>query len=179
MKAAAYSRRHIAQRLAALLGLASLPLGPWQAMAETTDVGVDDAFLEAFADTMIPETQTPGALAAGVPVRFQSLLVNWASTATRLRYAAALEALQKALDEAIGGPFSKRPLPERTAALKAYDTAAYAAPAEHSDYRDLKALIVTLYYWSEVGAEDELRYEQFPGYWDGCADLNGQPAWAH
>src|SRR5690349_11445664 len=48
------------------------------------------ALLEQITETMIPTTDTPGAIAAGVPVFIRHMLSEWASPASRIEVAEVL-----------------------------------------------------------------------------------------
>jgi hypothetical protein len=145
--------------------------------------------LTAVADTLIPATDTPGAVGVGVPEAFNKLVANWASPKRRGELLAALTAI----DTKAGG-FVALPPAKRFEFLDAHDKAGTAppvttqlkeekdadmagspgytkdakTPAEDPtpDYAKLKELLVTLYYLSEIGATVELRYEHNPGSWE-------------
>lgn len=50
--------------------------------------------------------------------------------------------------------------------LEAYDAAAFAPDQKDHPWKKIKALILTGYYTSEVGASRELQYELVPGRFD-------------
>lgn len=174
MEDLAFDRRGAICGLAALLGVSVLPADVLAkaAKAEASLPGQLPSVLAAYADTLMPRTDTPGALDAGVPRLFSALLVNWASPQTR---ASMLEALQ-GIDAAAGpAGFAAKPAVERGAILAAYDQANFAAPG----YRRLRELVLVLYYSSEPGATVELRYEHAPGAFEPSLPLTAQTrAWA-
>lgn len=184
-------RRGLIQSVLLLAGVAASPhaaaralfAGPKSLPAETF------ALLTAVADTMIPATDTPGALGARVPAMFDKLLANWASPTRRAELLAALQAI----DAKAGGFVALSPA-RRFEVLDAHDRASPAPPVAIQledekdkgaagspgytkeaqgpaqdptpDYAKLKELIVTLYYLSEIGSTVELRYEHNPGAWE-------------
>jgi gluconate 2-dehydrogenase gamma chain len=190
--------------LQSVLLLAGVVVAPGAAAASFFD-GTESlpantmTLLSAVADTIIPATDTPGALAAGVPAAFGKLVANWASPAQRAQLLGALEAI----DAKAGGFVALSPA-KRFEMLDAYDRAnpgippiaklkdeqdkgsagspGYAkvkeaqekAEALTPDYAKLKELIVTLYYLSEVGATVELRYEHAPGAWQPSLPLTAE-----
>ena len=127
------------------------------------------ALLAAVAQTIIPQTDTAGAVEAGVPGTLQALLSDWGDDAMRGTWRRALRLMEHELDEAVGGRFATASQDAREAALAPLDAAVFAGERDElSAYKDLKFTIATAYYMSEPGATEELRYEPLPGRWDGC-----------
>lgn len=140
------------------------------------------ATLSAVADTIIPVTDTPGALAADVPARFDAMLSNWASPETRELVVGALARLDKAALAATGSSFDRLTPEARKAFLIGHDKASLqpVPPPPNASkgtimgplvsvvdngYHRLKSLTITLYYASEIGLTQELVYEHVPGTW--------------
>lgn len=175
-------RRDVFHGLLAFAAAAALPQRAWAAAAARSFVSPEQTtFLAAFADTLIPATDTPGAKAAGVHLGLVALLGNWASAKTRSNALAAIAAMQADLTRRAGMPFQTAKPAARQSALAALDAEAFAAPrpAQWTDYRTLKALAVRLYYTSEIGASQELRYDPLPGGYIGDLPFKpGDRAWA-
>jgi hypothetical protein len=170
----ALDRRNMLEGIGTLIGLAVLPV---EAIAAKTGMKpgrpplldkTTTALVTALADTLIPRTDTPGAVLAGVPGKFDSLLRDWASAPHRAAHLAALAAINSAAKVKTGKPFALLPALARTAFLKAYDAEHFAG---NTDYAKLKDLLVGLYYFSEPGATVELRYEHSPGAWQASIPL--------
>jgi gluconate 2-dehydrogenase gamma chain len=135
------------------------------------------ATLTAAADAIIPETDTPGAVAAGVPERFEGLLVNWASPQTRT----SLETVLARIDglSGDGRSFAALTPEDRHRLLSAHDAAAMqpsdrtetvfisarAVPTDAA-YGRFKDLIVSLYFMSQAALTQELVYQHVPGRWE-------------
>jgi gluconate 2-dehydrogenase gamma chain len=115
------------------------------------------AMLDAVAETMIPRTDTPGARDAGVPRRFDLLMQHWASAQTKSDFTRVLDEI----DAAAKGIVALTPV-KQLEVVAAYDRANMKNPA----YIKFKGLILSLYYLSEPGALQELRYEHVPGAWE-------------
>jgi gluconate 2-dehydrogenase gamma chain len=130
------------------------------------------SFLSSLSDTIIPVTDTPGALAGKVPDTLGTLLNSWASAETRGRWSVTLASLKKVLDGDIAKSFEKGSADERAKRLGKLDAAIFGTN-DHplKAYREVKSTIATAYYMSEVGAEHELRYEPVPGRFEGSAPL--------
>jgi len=116
--------------------------------------------LREVADIMIPRGDTPGAVDAGVPAAFDSLMRNWASHERQEQFRALLEQIAQAA-RAYGGEFLALERARRMVVLIAFDK----AQASDKDYKKFKELVLTLFYLSEVGATQELQYEHTPGRW--------------
>ncbi|MHA7899913.1 MAG: gluconate 2-dehydrogenase subunit 3 family protein [Henriciella sp.] len=137
------------------------------------------ALISALADTIIPATDTAGAVAAGVPDTVQSLATDWGDDAFRTYWRNGLTALGSALNTHVGGDFVSADEDQRLAALTAHDAGVFDGDIQDRFYRDFKATVVQAYYMSEPGATEELAYEPVPGEWIGCVPLADFPkTWA-
>ena len=144
-------------------GLASIALAQdpdgWQPELLSPEQG---RLLAEVVETIIPETDTPGAKAARVHVFVDLVLKHCVPAAEQ-------EAVRRALD-GIGGSFMQAAAPERRAQLGRIDETAF---------RLLKELTLVGYFTSEIGATRALAYDAVPGEYRGCLDLQpGQRAWA-
>lgn len=137
------------------------------------------AQIAALADTIIPTTDTPGAVAAGVPTTVQKLASEWGDDNYRTYWRQGLRDLTAKLDEAAGEDFAALPAPAREAALGAHDAKVFAGEVKDGFYKDFKRTVATAYYMSEPGATQELAYEAVPGEWIGVAPISRFPkTWA-
>jgi hypothetical protein len=174
------------ERMAFLLGAAALPAEalakPAARRARKFLNAPRMTLLSAVADTIIPQTDTPGALAAKVPAKFDALLVNWASPQRRVELVGALtqiDALARA-QEKVG--FAALTPEKRLALLTPHDAASLkpvpdtrnlkgmvammAGPSvANPAYAKLRELIILLYFYSEEALTTELVYEHSPGGW--------------
>lgn len=178
---ATMDRRALMRNLGLLLGAASLPTAAWSKAAMAGEGALDASrlkLLSAIADTIVPATDTPGAVFAKVPQLLSGLMRDWASPETRAQITSAIDAIGKLAPK---GNFAALKLKERTALLKPYDKAAVALgtspekkanvmavlmggpPKANPAYVRLKGLIINLYYNSEVAMTREIVYEHIPG----------------
>ena len=124
------------------------------------------ALVTALSERVIPTTDTPGAIAAGVPAFIEELLGQWAL------------------------PADVKPIAEGLATLDArsradYGVAAAAATAEQQDalltlamndglpggkdfFERFRQLVIVGYYTSEIGMTQEREYLPVPGTYDGA-----------
>jgi hypothetical protein len=121
------------------------------------------ALLSAIADTMIPATDTAGAVGAGAPAFVDSMMANWASENTRAAVESTLQMIDVAAISAYGIGFANLGATNRHSVLVPYD--ANAIRTSDPGYIRLKELILTGYYLSEFGSTKELRYIHAPGAW--------------
>jgi hypothetical protein len=148
--------------------------------------------LDDVAETIIPATDTPGARGAGVPQAFDALLLNWGSEQHRAEFVALLNDFDRLALSQEGSIFTALAPEKKTAFLERYEIATFpkqwsynailiggAKPSSDPPYVKFKELVVTLYYLSEVGATQELRYEHDPGVWDPAMEVTPETrAWA-
>ncbi len=79
-------RRVLMRNVALLLGAATVPTLAGCKAAMEGKGALDEGqmkLLSAIADTIIPETDTPGAVGANVPKMLSGMIRDWASEATR------------------------------------------------------------------------------------------------
>lgn len=140
------------------------------------------SLLSAVADTMIPRTDTPGAIDARVPATFDALLANWASAQCCSQSLEVLNDIDRRARESSGTAFAKLSPERRFAILAPYDGQALQPVAREGGeagfgalltglgvadpkYFVLKELLVTIYYLSEPALTRELIYLHDPGEW--------------
>ena len=147
--------------------------------------GFLDSFtlLTAFADTIVPTTDTPGAVAAGVPAKLDGMLATWASAESQKMILEALDRIDVAAIAAKKMGFAALSPADRDAVLRPHDAAALAKVAPPANlpkanpfapvnwvadggYLKIKELVVALYYSSEIAMTQELIYEHVPGTWE-------------
>lgn len=136
------------------------------------------ASIAAVADLMVPETETPGAIQAGVPGFIDLLLAEWATTQRQQRYVSGLAGLDKMAQTQKAKSFAELITNRQLALLQALDDAAYSDNDKFPFYLELKKMILFAYYTSEPGATEELRFQRIPGSFDPCLPLDeDERAW--
>ena len=157
---------------------------PGQALAALDDKNpvrffkpAEFATLTEMVDVIIPRTDTPGAKDAGVPSYFDQMMVNWASDERKRGFRDVVEGVDRAAREAGGKPLAELPPAQRFEVVRAFD--AERMGKGDGVYSSFKELVLTLYYLSEVGATQELRYEAIPGAWEPWNEIGPDTrAWA-
>jgi gluconate 2-dehydrogenase gamma chain len=139
------------------------------------------ALLGAIADTIIPVTDTPGAVGVGVPKKLDAMLVDWASPERRTELMGAMDEIDELAKSASGKGFAALDSAKRKELLLAHDAQAVkpgpppkikptglaamvgGTPTMNPAYVKLKELIINLYYSSEIASTKELVFEPVPG----------------
>jgi glucoside 3-dehydrogenase (cytochrome c) hitch-hiker subunit len=206
------TRREALQIVAALLGGAALTGGEQvlaisvdeAAMAVAAEQGTslftaaDVALLDEIAETILPETSTPGAKAAKTGA-FMALMATEAYDAQQQQvFRAGLGQVDDACRKAHGVPFMQATPAQRLSVVEVLDReqksamdartpartkrapAAPAAPDEPAHYfRMMKELTLLGYFTSEIGYTKAMRYRESPGRFDPCApQAPGDKIWA-
>jgi hypothetical protein len=209
------TRREAVQRVTALLGGAALAGGDGllafsfdatavdQAMARGVDAftAADVALLDEIAETILPETSTPGAKAAKVGA-FMALMVTSTYTEQAQRvFRDGLGQLNEATRKAHGLSFMAASPAQRLVLLEALDRDQKTAAEERASaprsrapipssaaplsdepphyFRLMKELALLGYFTSEVGYTQAMRYVEAPGRFDPCVPhAPGDKSWA-
>jgi gluconate 2-dehydrogenase gamma chain len=188
----AINRRQLMQQALLLIGASNMPvdaaLSLTQKHRKRFFAAAHAQLLIALADTILPATDTPGALAVGVPARFDAMVQDWASAETKNKIIGALDRIDAAAKAATHKSFTALLEAERAAFLRPYDAAALVkqtppadAPRPHplaprhwvvdDGYLMIKQLILSLYYTSEIAMTQELIYEHVPGEWQASIKI--------
>jgi glucoside 3-dehydrogenase (cytochrome c) hitch-hiker subunit len=196
------SRREALRRVTALLGGTALAgqaaLLGWSEKAHAAVAAAESGaysnelfsaadveLLTRIADTILPETDTPGAAAAGVGP-FIALMVQDAYYPEEQEiFTNGLAKLNAECVKDTGGGFLAATDSERLTLLERLDKAQWeysnAAPegAPVHYFRMLKELTLFGYFTSEIGCTQARRYAETPGRYDPCAPYKpGEKAWA-
>lgn len=143
--------------------------------------------VEALVDDMIPETDSPGALRAGVPAFIEDFVREVYDEPDRAAFLAGLDALDAAARGAHARPFSACSPDERAALLapRLVEGEAWLAvdvPLEDAPFCFIAAfheLCIEGFCHSRLGATRVLQYESVPGAYHGCVPLQSVGrAWA-
>ncbi|MDQ6675773.1 MAG: gluconate 2-dehydrogenase subunit 3 family protein [Acidobacteriota bacterium] len=128
------------------------------------------AVVSRMADLIIPPTETPGAVAAGVPQYIDSAL--FANPDMQARYREGVPALDQAAHKQFGKVFLNLSEPEQIELLTPICERADKLQMKGADvlfFRAVKAMTADGYYTSQIGLETELGYKgnvalaSFPG----------------
>jgi hypothetical protein len=208
------TRREAIQRVSAFLGAAAFVGGDRlfaaafdahaQSAAAAGGVGAfsaaDVALLEDIADTILPETNTPGARAARTGAFMALMVTDVYDEQDRQIFRDGLRQVDEACRAAHNVPFVQAAPAQRLAVIEALDREQKAhmdarasvrvarapippapPPATPVHYfRMMKELALLGYFTSEIGYTRAMRYVESPGRFDPCAPYTpGERIWAN
>jgi len=145
--------------------------GVWQPRALTPDQG---ELVASIAEHILPETDTPGARAAGVHRFIDALLAESYPPEERRRFLAGLADVEARARRSAGCGFLACPPQQQRTLLAELDRETFAATPSQAEvpfFRTMKELTLVGYYTSEIGATRELRHAPIPGRFEGCVPL--------
>ncbi|MGK6356543.1 gluconate 2-dehydrogenase subunit 3 family protein [Sphingomonas sp. DT-207] len=124
------------------------------------------ALVSALSERVIPTTDTPGAITAGVPAFIEKLLADWSLPDDRKPILAGLDAIEKRSQDDYKVAASKATPAQQDALL----TLAMEdkLPGGKDFFEKFRQLVVTGYFTSEVGITQEREYLPVPGRYDGA-----------
>tara|TARA_R110002020_G_scaffold83652_1_gene207862 strand:+ start:457 stop:1011 length:555 start_codon:yes stop_codon:yes gene_type:complete len=138
---------------------------------EGLDFDPDDiAFLDELGDTIIPETDTPGAKAAGIGAFMVMMVKDTYDGDSQKEFVDGVNKLRKDFKSANGKDFVGAPTEERLAYLNGlYEEYKASGDARSPKVINmLRDLTVLGYFSSEIGATQALNYVETPGRFDPC-----------
>ncbi len=198
------NRREVLQRTALVLGytisapLAAAVLNGCKAKPELTYVPKffkeDQArLLSALAETIIPKTDTPGAIEAGVPGFIDDLVGTVYNEEQQKNFVDGLTVFNEEAKKQLGSDFVDASAEEQLSFVKKTnndilggggkaDSEGWWAATSKSKkpfFLEMKELTLTGFFTSEPGATKVLQYNQVPGPYKGCVPLTEVgKAWA-
>lgn len=196
------SRREAILRVSALLGGAAL-VGqsamlaacggpardpapePQTAASNALFTDSDIALLDEIADTILPETDTPGAKAAKVGAFMALMVTDSYYPPDQEIFRAGLAAIDERANESFGSGFASASAEDRLALLEELDAEQHAYMASKASdepahfFRMMKELSLLGYFTSEIGYTQAMRYLETPGRFDPCVPYAaGEKIWA-
>jgi glucoside 3-dehydrogenase (cytochrome c) hitch-hiker subunit len=142
--------------------------GTWTPRALTTEQG---ELVATIAEHILPETDTPGARAAGVHTFIDKMLADHYPAGERRRVLDGLADVDARARRDCGRAFLQCGADEQRGVLARIDQEAFTAVPGRREvpyFRTLKELTLLGYYTSEIGATQELRYVAVPDRFEGC-----------
>jgi hypothetical protein len=154
---------------------------------KTTEPGfsaAELALMDEIGETIIPETTTPGARAAGIGEFMAMMVTDCYDDAHHAIFKAGLGRIDDACRAQGGKSFGEASPAERTALLNTLDAEARAQHAQQPHnapphyFRLMKQLTTLGYFTSEIGCTQALRYVEVPGAFHGDVPYKkGEHAW--
>ena len=184
-------RREVIKSISLLLGGAVVGSSYFLSGCKANDkvslvfTDADIAFLNEVAETILPETNTPGAKAAKVG-EFMTLVVNDCyEKEDQEIFHKGMKQLDDFSNKKFGNKFMKLSAQQKTELLTELDKEQKEyqdkkKPEERSHYfRMMKELTLLGYFTSEIGCTKAMRYVERPGKYEGCVPYKkGDKLWA-
>lgn len=136
----------------------------------------DLELLSEIAETILPETDTPGAKAAGVGPFIALTVTDCYSPAEQEAFREGLVTLDRECREAYGNSFIDLSPEQRLAIAERLDREQFDAARDRADepahyFRMLKELTVLGFFTSEIAYAGVLEYAETPGRYEPCREL--------
>ena len=139
--------------------------------------------IAVMAEIIIPETDTPGAIAAAVPRYIELMAADWLNTEEREIFVSGLAYMESAIPQEYGLPFVQLGPPRQLQILEsmedqASDSSWYDLGNVQRDFVSdapficqIKELTIWGFFTSEVGVTQVLQYDPMPMQFDGDTPL--------
>jgi gluconate 2-dehydrogenase gamma chain len=198
------NRREALQRTALVMGYtisAPLAAAVLKGCTPKPEVGFVPTFLNedqarlisALSETILPRTDTPGAIDAGVPGFIDDIVATVYSAEQKKNFTDGLAALAGQAKTEIGDDFIDATPQQRLDFVRKVNTDVLSANSANQSegwwaagtgrnkpfFLELKELTILGFFTSEAGATQVLQYNQVPGPFKGCVPLTEVgKAWA-
>ena len=179
-------RRELLKIMAMTLGSSiALPESVFARLAEPVDPAslkffspTQRTLVAAIAETIIPKTDTPGAIDAGVPGWIELLVQDCFEAADQKIILEGLDEVEKLAAGQFKKPYAQLDTGERIKLLTGMEKAAKQAANKKAFIRQFKELTKFTYVNSEAGGTQAFDFILVPGRWDPAVDLKpGQKAY--
>ena len=121
--------------------------------------------ISIFADQIIPPTDTPGAVDAGVPDFIEVLLKDVFMVKDARDLLHDLEQLNKDCQAVGGNEFLKCTAEQQKVWMKEVSNSSHN---HHAIFKKMRELVVGAYFTSEAGMKQSLNYVPIPKKFEGC-----------
>ena len=126
------------------------------------------ALVRELGEIIIPTTDTPGAIGAGVHDFINHFVAYCASTAEQQQLINGLKTIESSAQTRFGKPFLGASKTQQIELLTNMEKAADGFnQSDRQFFKQFKALVTFGYYTSEIGATQELAYLAIPGGYKG------------
>jgi hypothetical protein len=124
------------------------------------------ALMTALSERVMPTTDTPGAIAAGVPEFIEKMLADWALPDDRKPILAGLDAIEarSQADYKVAGAEATAEQQDALLTLAMENQ----LPGGWEFFDKFRQLVLTGYFTSEIGITQERKYLPVPGRYDGA-----------
>ncbi|MCI4668229.1 MAG: gluconate 2-dehydrogenase subunit 3 family protein [Bacteroidia bacterium] len=135
--------------------------------------------LSDLCESILPATDTPGAIDLGVPKFIDDMVANYMNEKHRKQFIEGLDKVNADAQSKHGKDYLSLEEAEKMEMLTAYDKESYNFNMKWKNkvrpkdlvspfFGKLKGLTMTGYFTTEVGASQVLKYDYVPGGYSGC-----------
>ncbi len=124
------------------------------------------ALMTALSERVIPTTDTPGAIAAGVPAYIEKLLADWSLPQDRVPIVAGLDAIEARSRQDYRVAAAQASAVQQDALLTLAMNG--QLPGGGDFFEAFRQLVIVGYYTSEIGMTQEREYLPVPGEYNGA-----------
>jgi hypothetical protein len=177
VSASEITRREAIRRAALLSGVALSP--GWLSFADRAHAqapaakayltAAQGATLSAAAERILPRTDTPGAIDAGVPAFIDRLYGEIMTTEEQTLLVSVVDEIEAAAKES-GAPFAALAAAQQDAVLRRVATAQQGRLPSSFDM--LRSATILGYFTSEQVGKNVLLYDPVPGAYNGCVPID-------
>ena len=170
------TRREAIRRAALLAGVALSPeLVTFVARAQTAPAksyltAAQQAIVSAAAERILPRTDTPGAIDAGVPAFIDRCYGEFMGPDDQKLLVAGLQEIETAAKSAQSASFASLKPDQQDAVLRAVAKAQEGRTP--SSFALLRSTTILGYFTSEAVGKNVLHYDPVPGAYDGCVPID-------
>jgi gluconate 2-dehydrogenase gamma chain len=124
------------------------------------------ASVAAISERIVPTTDTPGAITAGVPAFIEMILADWYEATDRSDFMAGLGLVEGYARVQYGKPCASL-TPEQLDVVLTLAMQGRIPALSRSFFEHCRQLVILGYYTSEIGCKQERVYVPVPGHYDG------------
>jgi gluconate 2-dehydrogenase gamma chain len=139
---------------------------PGFAASRTAFTPEQRALVAAISERIIPTTDTPGAIAAGVPAFIEMMLADWYEPTDRNEFMTGLGVVEGYSRIQFAKPFAGI-APEEQDLMLNYAMTGRIPALSGNFFEHCRQLVIMGYYTSEIGCKQERVYLPVPGRYDG------------
>jgi hypothetical protein len=124
------------------------------------------ALVAAISERIVPTTDTPGAIAAGVPAFIEMMLADWYEATDRSDFMGGLGLVEGYARVQYEKPCASL-TPEQLDVVLTLAMQGRILALSRSFFEHCRQLVILGYYTSEIGCKQERVYVPVPGHYDG------------
>lgn len=127
------------------------------------------SIIEKMVDRIIPATDTPGAIDAGVPIFIDRMMADFYQEKEKSTLKEGIKKVAADAKAAYGSSFTDLTEEQQIELLTKYDQEAYSSTTQQDHFfKTIKELTILGFCTSEAGATEFLEYDPVPGEYKGC-----------